>query len=285
MSRRLPFALLMALVTVAACDPTGSGATARPGAPTSGPVATPGSVAERGVIQGRVTTADGRPIGGAEIHYIGYLGTVGQHDGDLVTDADGRYRVEVPDGLYEISGDALIAYDGGTYRLALAPANESCDAALSADGIAQDFVLRLVGPRRCLVGADPDNDGSWYGAAVHIWPNLAQFYPPEAVITMSFAPDGPLADGSTGSAFTMTRTVAALTSTSGSLDDSATLYDIPLGRYTVTATITSGAATSPLLVWPERADAASAAALLTFEPAQFYPYGIREQTLTLMPPG
>jgi hypothetical protein len=295
MSRRAA-AILLALVTAAACSPspgpTGPGRTTTPGA-TGGPDATtgPGATtavvsgpAEPGVVKGRVTTADGQPIEGASIRIIGYTGTIGQHDDNLVTGPDGTYRIEIEDGLYELEAQATIAYGGETFILPLEPADGTCDEAESSQGIVEDFVLRLSGPRQCTTIGD-DNAGRYFGAAAVVYQQLSGAASPDAVVEFTFTPDGPLVDGSEGEVLTMERTVSALSNHFGPLDGTATLYDIPIGRYTVSAELRDGTTTVPLLVQPDGASAPAREATLAFRGAQFFPYGPLDQQLTITDDG
>lgn len=288
MSRRPALFVLCALVAIAGCDPVGPtprtgtpgpGASAQPGGPSTAPVVTPGTAAERGVIQGRVTTADGRPLAGAQVRVIGYTGSAGQqHDDDLVTDADGRYRVEVEDGLYEVSAEALISFEGQQFRLPLHPVDGACEEEYSSEGIVEDWVLQLTGEHVCLPGFDPNSEDSYYGAQVHLSPDLVQTAPADAVVEVSFVPEI-LADGTPGFEFTLQRTVAALGTTAGPVGETGTLVGIPLGRYTVSAVLVSGGTRTPLVVQSQDAPAGAATTTLTFRAAEFFPYGIQDQTL------
>jgi hypothetical protein len=292
MSRRpalLASLAIVAAIAVAGCD--GSTGVRRPlatpGAPGPGGQATSGpasGTSEPGVIQGRVTTLDGRPIEGAEVRIIGYLDAVGrQHDDLLVSDADGRYRAEVEDGLYELSAEALIAFDGQAFRLALHPADGACDEEESAAGIVEDWVLRLSGERACLPNPDSSDPDAYYGAVVYLSPDLASSAPADGVIEVTFTPEL-LADGSTGAPVIHTRTVAALTTTFGPANETGTLYDIPLGRYTVSAILRDATGATPLLVQSQDATSAALETPLGFRAAEFFPYGIQDQTLWLLPP-
>jgi hypothetical protein len=294
MSRR-PAALaslaLVALIASAGCDgSSGAGQDPRTGpagaaGPGGGSEPVPGSATrEPGVIQGRITTLDGRPIEGAEVRIIGYTDAVGrQHDDLLVTAADGGYRAEVEDGLYEVSAEALLAFDGQVFRMPLHPADGGCDEEESAAGIVEDWVLRLAGERACLGTSDPAGEDAYYGAVVHLSPDLASSAPGDGVIEVTFVPEV-LADGSAGSPVVHTRTVAALTTTAGPLEATGTLVDIPLGRYTVSATLRDATGTTPLLVQSQDATSAGLETPLGFRAAEFFPYGVQDQTLWLLPP-
>jgi hypothetical protein len=306
MSRRLA-ALCLVLATVVACSPSPgplSGGGGSPGATeggggtggTQGPGSTDGGnggnggnggslTAQPGVIQGRVTTEAGAPIAGARIRLIGYTESIGQHDDNLVTGSDGVYRAEVPDGLYELSGELTLPFEGQDFILPIEPVDLACDEMLSAPGIVEDFVLRLDGLRGCLVDPDPDNADSYFGAVVYISPSFSAAWSPDAVVEFTLNPTGPLADGSTGSPLSYERRVADLTSYLGPVESTGTLHDVPLGRYTVSATIRDGSTEVPLMIQSETDSVAARETTLTFTAAQFFPYGIRDQTLTITDDG
>jgi hypothetical protein len=268
--------------TLAVRTPDLPGAT---GAPPVGPGQASGR-AEPGVVKGRVTTALGNPVAGADIEILGSAGGGGRHDDRIETGADGTFRVEVPDGLYEVTGTAMLDWEGVPFRLPLAPADGSCEQELSADGIVADQVVQLRGLRFCLELSDPDDDAAYAGGAIHLYPDFVSTTPPpDATVEIVLTPDGPLADGSAGETLTMTRTVAALSNYAGDIDETATLYDIPLGRYTVTARLLDGGSESPLSVEPETAAGPAAEATITFRPAELHPYGLLDQPLYLSDAG
>lgn len=303
MSRRIAAFTVLALA-LAACDPAVSPTPIRPGSTpaataSSGattapqpPSAAPGSTAaagpaEPGVIKGLVTDAQGDPLSGAVLRVFGYTGdVVRQHDEDIVTGADGTYRTEVPDGLYDVRGQARLQWQGQEYLLDLTPVDGACDEAESSFGIVENFVLQLSGLKACGDVIDPNNDGSYIGGSVGLLSALGTTYPADAEVRFTLTPDGPLADGSTGETLAMTRTVGGLTTTMGPLDEIGTLYDIPLGRYTMTAdVVTANGATEPLNLFSQTTTVPTRSLTLTFPAAQFFPYGIQEETVTVTTEG
>jgi hypothetical protein len=180
-----------------------------------------------------VTTTDGRPIPGASIHVSGAAGAAGGEIIKATTDRTGRYRVTVPPGDYAVDGFVDVEHSGRTYReLWLDRVNATCERVTSTQGIARDFVLRLSGAKKCIGNPDAADPASYNGAYVTA---LSSAFPPDALITVSLTPLGPLADGTTGGILTFARSGAALRSNSGPIDQTAVLHDIPLGRYRVTA--------------------------------------------------
>lgn len=198
-----------------------------PGAGTMGTPPTPN------VVEGTVTLADGRPLAGATIRVAGATGAARGTTRTATTDGNGRYRVSVPLGHYNVDGFADITYDGQTYKeLWLDRTSGGCERVMSDKGIVRNFVLRLSGPKRCINGPNPNDPNSYNGAYITA---MSSAFPSDAVITFTLRPVGPLADGSRGQVLTMRRTGAALQKGGGPIDETSFLYDIPLGRYRVSA--------------------------------------------------
>ena len=226
-------------------EPALTPATAPKPAPT--PVQTAG--AEANVIKGVVRDEQGDPVPNARIRIVGYTGNptglVGaDHDDNVITDGAGAYRVQVPSGLYEISGEATVPFDGKSFVFYLHPADNNCDQQMSAPGIVRDFVLRLTGFKKCSGDdVDPNNDFSYSGGAIVLLYAQPRSLPDATQLTLVFTPSGQLADGSAGRPVTFTRTAAALQNTApGPLEGTQALPDIPLGRYQLSgyATLADG---------------------------------------------
>ena len=206
---------------------------------------------EPNVVKGTVRTTGGRPIAGATIRIAGATGAARGTSITATTDRNGNYRVRVPRGHYNVDAFADIEYDGQTYReLWLHRVNGGCERVMSDKGIVRDFVLRLSGPKRCF-NADPNNPGSYYGAYVTA---MTSAFPGDAVITFTFTPLGPLADGSTGRPITFTRAGAALVRGGGTIGETAFLHDIPLGRYRAKAEVRYANGTRRALTLDSRGD-------------------------------
>ena len=192
-----------------------------------------GTPATPNVVEGTVTLADGRPLKGATIRVAGATGAARGTTRRTTTDANGRYRIRVPLGHYNVDGFADITYDGQPYEeLWLDRVNGGCDRVMSDKGIVRNFVLRLSGPKRCINGPNPNNPNSYNGAYMTA---MSSAFPADAAITFTLRPVGLLADGSRGQVLTMRRTGAALQKGGGPIDETSFLYDIPLGRYRVSA--------------------------------------------------
>lgn len=251
--------------------PAAVGAQAPPGGPTPEPH----------VVAGTVRTADGRPLAGATIRVAGSTGAGRGTTVKTTTDARGRYRVAVPPGHYDVDGFADIAYDGETYReLWLERVGAGCGRVLSDRGIVRHFVLRLSGLKRCINNPDPNEPGSYHGAYLTA---LSSALPAASVVTFTFQPLGPLADGTAGRPLTFTRTGAALARGGGTIGETSFLHDIPLGRYRVTAAVRGAdGRRAPLrLAVTDGGDQEGEAIEVAFPAYRMYPYGIRSLTLGL----
>lgn len=273
--------------------PQTSPAAANPPAPAGTPSA---AGAEPNVIKGVVRDEQGDPVPGARIRIAGYTGNPnGLSAADFIktvqTDARGAYRLSVPAGLYGLSGEADIAFDGKTYKaLYLHPADGNCKQQMSGGGIVKDYVLRLTGLTRCITNSDPNNAGSYSGASIDLLHPSPKSLPGDAQVTLTLTPTGPLADGRTGKPLTLTRTVAAIGNFFGPLETTNTLHDIPLGRYRLTGSAALpdgsrqalrfgpreqiGQAVSPVAEYP-----------VTFPANMMHPYGIGHTEVSIYDAG
>jgi hypothetical protein len=235
------------------------------------------------VIKGQVTDEQGDPIVGAQIRLTGYTADFNGSDEDLQTDASGIYRVEVKDGLWEVLGTAALEFEGQRFEFDLRPADGDCEAQESSAGIVKDLVLELSGLDVCYDYVDPDSEGSYNGGAVVLDYREPRSLPGESELQFTLEPTSPLADGSEGRTITFTRTATALESSFGSLDETAYLYDIPLGRYAMsgTATLPDGT-TQQLRFAPTAGDTPSESVDVGFEAVQMFPYGIRRSTIVVV---
>jgi Carboxypeptidase regulatory-like domain len=213
------FALLIALT---ACGSDSSGATAPAPAPAPSqspvPVPTPAPPASAGVVSGRVTDTQGRPIAGATIVVNNALWF--NRNIVLKSGADGSYRFELPpsDAWY-VRGTADVVFNNRTYSVELRP--DFAGSFAGKDGHVVNLQWVMTGE----VPKDFGHDG-YYGGSVEVdagW----DIYDLDGV-TLTLTPVGPLLDGSTGAE--ITRTVVG---TRGSF----VMRDVPMGRYTIRATL------------------------------------------------
>mgnify|MGYP001063294634 CR=1 FL=1 len=213
--------------------PPGDGSdTAQSPAPSTageGPVADAGTV-EPFVVKGHVSTQDGRPLAGAEVWADNTLAY--NSNALAVSGADGSYRIELPRAealTWQMGGHIVTTYHGQQFDLDLAV---DTTPFASADGAVRDFTWRLGGPH------DDDHD-LYYGGLVYVYEDVNHNELNDGDWQITFTPDGPLIDGSTGQAFT--RDV-----TQGQIDG------VPVGQYTVTASYlpSDGSGPVPLYIRP-----------------------------------
>lgn len=252
--QRLVFFLALSL-SLLACDASGPDS---PGEP-SGPSGDAGAY----VAQGRVTDAQGRPMAGVAVvasHTVYHASYVTGRTG-----ADGRYRLEVPDGSWVVYATTEPEYHGRQYRFDLAPHNP--DAFAGREGAVRDFTWRLSGVAPASYG------WRWYGGTVTVQGEPgADLYNPEHFL-LRFTPEGPRVDGSAGEPFEARPGAAGDAQYGASLAD--LIVDVPIGRYTVTAQYAPpGQTPRPLLLrnLGGGSDAYAPSVTFDFEPEL---YGIR----------
>lgn len=275
----------LALVLVVAACSADTGGTTRPSVsgPTPAAPSTGSGSAEPGVIKGRAVDQQGDPVAGAQIRLTGYTGAFTGTDENLVTDASGAYRIEVPNGSYEVFATATVEFEGEPYVMNLRPADGDCEPRESAAGIVKDMVLTLSGLQMCFDYVDPDIEDSYYGGPVSLLYGRPRSLPADATLSFSLEPVGMLADGSAGERLQYERTALAMETTFGPLEDQGILHDIPLGRYRIsgTATLPDGSS-QPLRFAVESGAAPSESAEFGFDPYLMLPYGIRTTNITVV---
>ena len=254
----------------------------------------PAPTGEASVIKGVVRDEQRDPVAGARITITGYTGkpngmTGADYIKEAVTNSRGEYRFDVPNGLYGISGQADVGFDGKSYKaLYLHPADGNCEKQMSDRGIVKDFVLRLTGFQQCHTSPDPKNAGFYSGGSIMLSPESSTL-PGEANLTLTLTPTKPLADGSGGKAVTFTRPYSALRNYAGALETTNTLHDIALGNYRLTgyATLPDGSR-QDLRFAPHVGGAASSAVAaygVSFPAKAMFPYGIGQAEIGIYTAG
>ena len=221
------------------------------------------------VVEGTVRTTDGRPVPGATIRIAGATGAGRGTTRNATTDEEGRYRLAVPRGHYDVDGFADLQFEDQTYReLWLDRTNDGCGREMSDRGIERHFVLRVSGPKRCTT----NDENAWHGGDITLAPREI---PDDAVVTFMLTPVGPLADGTQGEMLTHTRTSAALHRTrAATAEEMAYIPDVPLGRWRVSAAVELGDGTvlRGELTTPD-GDAGEEVEFV-FRANRMYPYGV-----------
>jgi hypothetical protein len=216
-----------------------------------------GNTPTANVIKGKCADSTGKGLAGATLRIYGTtLGTGSYADFDVTADAQGNYSLTVPEGVYGIDARYQLNWEGAFYDLALAP-EDGKDGIVheSANGVVKNFVWKLSGKTPDYLPGSVSWKFDYYGGPVTVTNEQAyyfyssQSYSSRALfntgdkVRLVFTPDGPLMDGTTGSVITRELTVDNV---SGPNDEYKT-GDIPLGKYTVSASLISSSGTvSPM---------------------------------------
>ncbi|HKO79472.1 MAG TPA: carboxypeptidase-like regulatory domain-containing protein [Chitinophagaceae bacterium] len=135
-----------------------------------------------------------------------------------VSDANGNYKIALPNGTYTAWADFNVTYNGKTYQVELHPDN---DSPFSQEGAVVNFQWKLTGKL-------PGQNAPSYGGTVIVDKSLnSQVYDTEN-IEFTLTPQGPLIDGSTGSTI-------KIKSGQPQTSEYGKLTDIPIGRYKISA--------------------------------------------------
>ncbi|GJG86097.1 hypothetical protein tb265_12780 [Gemmatimonadetes bacterium T265] len=212
--RRLVLPAVLLTAALAACA-AGDASGGSPTGPTTTTPSDPNPTA--GVATGTVVDTRGQPLAGVQV-IADYL--LAENTNAIgATDAQGRYSIDVgqPAGTWHMTAHLRREYQGETFDLYLDPDSDAPFAGNA--GVVRNFCWRLTGPRADGLG--------FYGGTVQVnvdrqgW--AADIHSPD--IEFTFAPVGPLIDGSTGRTLTL-RT---------SQQDVYTIRDVPIGTYAITA--------------------------------------------------
>ena len=208
---------LLALLALGACDEK------------KGPAATH-------QISGKLADESGKPLSSVKVSVFGYprgnLDTFSK-----VLDVPGpadRYSIDVLEGTYEAPrANIAVHYNTRQYVLPLASADNTKDWGEQKDSknnLTRDFIWRISGPRPTAMGESKDSAGFW-GAAINLdkGADVGDF----GTIEVTLTPDGPLIDGSPGKPVTYKRVIP------WAKHEDHLLTDVPIGRYTATARISS----------------------------------------------
>lgn len=146
-------------------------------AKTDGTASTPAPAkAQPNVITGRVTMADGKVITtkGAKLSVsVSGVSAAGEKVGfNPAVKDDGTFKQKVPDGSYRVQyGKITVPYNGESFMFDLEPQGDDYASDRDpADGIVQNFVWRVTGPRLMYKDSklDVGNHTHWNGMNVGI---------------------------------------------------------------------------------------------------------------------
>jgi hypothetical protein len=174
---------------------------------------------ETGFIKGVVTDTQGRPMAGAEITIDNTL----FYNSNLITttDSKGEYKVKLS-GSFTWKGYGQIqkSYNEKIYTLDLHPQNPE---GFTSEGGVRNFQWQLKGKR-------PGSESTGYYGGTITFDNFPGVYEVDRkAIEFTLTPVGPLIDGSAG------QTLKIKSS------DGFNLYDVPIGRYTLSASFNGSA--------------------------------------------
>lgn len=170
---------------------------------------------DSGYATGKVIDTKGNPLAGVEVAIENtLLGNNASANG--VTDNNGLYKIKLSNvGSFHASAYFTKEFNGKQYRLEL---NCSSNDAFGNEGAVRNFQWKLTGSK-------PITLDGFYGATLELY-NEPGYYVNEDDIILTLTPIGALIDGSIGSTIIKSPVVASY----------AFVYDIPLGRYKVSAT-------------------------------------------------
>ncbi len=170
-------------------------------------------IAQRGYVSGVVRDSAGNPLAGVKIiidHSIFYNSNI-----STVTDEAGKYRVKVPTGSWYAFAQYKKKYAGKTYTFYLEPDSY---AGFGGEGAVRNFVWKLTGEKQ-----EPLSPG-FFGGLITIDKAIGGGIIPDATeIEFTLTPVGTLIDGSKGETLKIRPA------------DQYTLQDIPIGKYSVSA--------------------------------------------------
>jgi hypothetical protein len=204
-----------------------------------------------GFVRGWVKDSSGKPLAGAKIGVRSSAGGGFYSGASGKTDARGYYEIQVPWGAahYYCAG-YTVDYGDGRAALGLHPADGEADSFASAKGAVENWVLLNYGI------ADPDGvsenpsyANNYYGGSFYLdfqvadaRPAFADDYslPDGSEIELTLTPKGRLLDGTSGQTFVFHKKA------SENERNSFKVNNIPIGVYTLTASLVNNGETSAL---------------------------------------
>lgn len=171
------------------------------------------SAESRGVVTGKVTDSQGRPLEGVKVivdHSLFYNSNM-----STLTNAAGNYRISIPNGSWYAYAVYRKQFNGKTFSFDLEPDNY---AGFGGEGAVRNFVWKLTGERQ-----EPLSPG-FFGSSITFdnYPT-GNYIENERDIDFTLTPIGKLIDGSEGKTLSLRS------------EDGDQLTNIPLGRYRISA--------------------------------------------------
>lgn len=171
-------------------------------------------------VVGRCVNMQGEPLGGVRIFMKGVTLAGGQNTETFAkTKADGSYSMRVPAGVYAVYATHTATFNDQDFKLSLEALDGESDQQDSTEGVVEDFVWKIKGLRpgeKAKATIEREWNYAYYGARVYPdarrslgqytnledKTSLSQLYPPDSQLEITLKPQGPLIDGSTGTAIT-----------------------------------------------------------------------------------
>jgi len=206
-----------------------------------------------GHVSGKVVTVDGKPVSDVDVEISGTNVAGGFSEFKLKTDASGAYALKVPNGTYKVAARLTRKLGEFHYLCELVPAGVEQPSFDSTPGAVRNFVWRIDGLRPG-AAASPGETRSYLGGSIQLKqgdPNSHADetfkFPAGSKVEMTLKPDGQLLDGSEGKPLSHSFTLD--TEIRFTHYSKRTWLDIPIGKYTASATLTEpGGAPKPLRV-------------------------------------
>lgn len=198
--------------------------------------------ARAGFLVGTIRDAEGRPLKDAtyRVQVVGFTAAGERSQFDVAVDENGKFAERLPAGIYHVYGWATLDYHEREYKLPLCAMDGQPDEVARdvADGIVKDFRLELSGRKP---GKEKRNANSHWGGVLdvgEVWANnaLVRLYPVGSTIVFTLTPEGPLVDGAVGKELTFEYRLAK--PEDEMRGNAMRFIDVPLGAYTMTATLT-----------------------------------------------
>lgn len=198
--------LVLGVAGLVACQPGCTESASEPGTPSS----------QAFLASGQVLDSKGAPMPGVQVFADNTLGYNSNVLG--VTDAQGRYRIVLPEvaTTWNVTASITRSINGEEFRFDMHPDNPAAFAGV--DGGVRNFTWRMSGARP---------DGYVYGNSVWSYGNpTSEFDFDDRELEYTLVPVGPLVDGTTG------QTITRMAEDAGA---GWGVADVPFGRYRISA--------------------------------------------------
>lgn len=171
---------------------------------------------QKGFLTGTVKDSKGNPMQGITVLADNTLYYNSYRSG--VTDANGKYRISLPNGTYAAYAEFEKEFNGKLYKIKLHPDNAN---PFSQEGAVVNFEWKLT-------GRIPGGNGLRSGGTIMVDSDFGSEILDRENIEFTLTPQGTLIDGSEGN-------VIKMNPGQPQTDEYGRLVDIPIGRYKITA--------------------------------------------------